>query len=190
MYADEEAIAAAQRGVREELGERSSDLTSDDALQALLLHTTVEVKPSASFPNLMSRYTFYEVQLRVPGLPTGSFKTNEVQDGGKAVTHFWEWRDAMIQPRHGLRLSPEQTRLLERLFPGCARVDAQVRAPPFTLSPPMGAAYAHPDGVESTSPTPPRSTHLPSSPQWTHLPNRPPCHTAHGSCCTAASPRP
>ena len=118
MYAGEGHAAAALRGASEELC-MSVPLDPSDVM---LLHETVEVKPSASYPNLMSRYTFYEVGMVIPGLPTSSFETTEKQ-GDVGVVHHWEWHDAMIQPQGSLSLTPTQTRLLERMFAGCACVE-------------------------------------------------------------------
>ena len=75
---------AAIRGAREKLGNEM------EVSYAKLLHTTDEVKPSASYPELLSRYTFYEVELRIPGLPSTSFETT-VQRGDKTQQRFWEW---------------------------------------------------------------------------------------------------
>lgn len=117
MFATEDPIDAAVRGTKEELGvELSHGLTTGS-----LLHETVEVKPSASYPNLMSRYTFYEVGVVLDNLPTEPFQTTEAS-GSKRTVHFWSWHDAMIQPRAPLVLLPAQTRLLETLFAGSSRV--------------------------------------------------------------------
>ena len=120
MFAGEDPLEAAVRGCREELGARMTCEPTEIAL----LHKTVEVKPSASYPNLMSRYSFYEVQLCIGSLPARGFETVEVQ-GEKQVRHVWAWREAMIQPQRGLALPPTQTRLLERLFAGASRVEVE-----------------------------------------------------------------
>ena len=75
---------AAIRGAREKLGD------DKEVSYAELLLETDELKPSASYPELMSRYTFYEVELRIGGLPSASFSTS-VQKKGKTKEYSWEW---------------------------------------------------------------------------------------------------
>ena len=121
VLANEDPVAAAVRGAREELAEKFVEPTG-----VRLLHETVEVKPSASYPTLMCRYTFFEVEMTIQGLPdAGPFDTTEV-DGGKRKVHVWEWCAPMIQPRMGLELSEPQLRLLERIFAGASRVSVRM----------------------------------------------------------------
>ena len=117
MVADEDPLEAAVRGAREELAERFVQPTG-----MRLLHETIEVKPSASYPTLMCRYTFFEVEMAITGLPDTSFQTTE-HDGTKRKVHWWEWHLAMVQQSEDLELSDAQVSLLERLFAGSPRLE-------------------------------------------------------------------
>ena len=105
---------AAARAIREELGDAYAERMLPE--EAELLHQTVELKFSPSFPGLVSRYIFYEVLVRFSSLPDGPFQTRESKGNGKHIVHHWEWRDALIQPQAGLVLTTAHIRLLERLF--------------------------------------------------------------------------
>jgi len=110
----EMAEVGAVRGVKEELG---WEVVGDPRL----LHTTVEVKPSESYPGLMSRYTFYEYALNVRGLTEEHFQPAfQTVEGDKI--HHWQWRDAIVQPLDGLVLRDADVRLIERLFERATRV--------------------------------------------------------------------
>ena len=110
----EMAEVGAVRGVQEELGWEVVGAPR-------LLHTTVEVKPSESYPGLMSRYTFYEYALNVRGLTEEHLQPAfQTVEGDKI--HHWQWRDAIIQPSDGLELRDADVRLIERLFERATRV--------------------------------------------------------------------
>ena len=111
---DEVAEDGAVRGVKEELGWEVVGAPR-------LLHTTVEVKPSESFPGLMSRYTFYEYALNVRGLSEEHLKPLFITVEGDRK-HHWQWRDAIVQPLEGLELRDADVRLIERLFEKATRV--------------------------------------------------------------------
>ena len=111
---DEVAEDGALRGVKEELGWEVVGAPR-------LLHTTVEVKPSESYPGLMSRYTFYEYALNVRGLPEEHLKPLFITVEGDRK-HHWQWRDAIVQPLDGLELRDADVRLIERLFEKATRV--------------------------------------------------------------------
>ena len=113
---DEMAEVAAVRGVQEELGWEVVGAPR-------LLHTSAEVKPSESYPGLMSRYTFYEYALNVRGLPEEHLKPAFRTVEGDKI-HHWLWRDAIVQPSDGLKLRDADVRLIERLFgrATCVRV--------------------------------------------------------------------
>lgn len=113
---DETQLDGAARGIREELEGRACE-----SLRAH--HETIEIKPTQTYPGLVCRYTFCEVEAVVEDLPEDSFETTEV-DGGKQVTHCWDWRMPLVQPDDDLILEPVQTRLLERLFSDCSSIRA------------------------------------------------------------------
>ena len=51
---------------------------------------TVKVEASPSYAGLPTRYTFYDCEVDVPGLPEGPFPTRE--EGDAVRLHHWEWR--------------------------------------------------------------------------------------------------
>ena len=114
---DETQFQAAARGIREELEGRPCH-------SLVAHHETIEIKPTLTYPGLVCRYTFLEVEAVVEGLPDGDFETVEGHAGGKQVTHVWEWRMPLVQPDADLLLTPVQTRLLERLFSDCSSIRA------------------------------------------------------------------
>jgi len=85
MKPGESVRQAALRCVREELGVTvGAEAARPDETP------TVEVVASPSYAGLPTRYTFYECEVDVPGLPDGPFPTRE--DGDAVSVHHWEWR--------------------------------------------------------------------------------------------------
>ena len=125
IFAHEAPETAALRGVRAELGDQ---LMSEPRLLGVL-HETQEVKYSASYPGLRSRYTFYEVQIEIKGLPSEPFTTVEPKGEKGNATHHWEWRNALVVLNGDMDIlskdravTATRLRLLESLFSGCSRV--------------------------------------------------------------------
>ena len=129
MTRDEHAVAAAIRGVKQELG----DTLMTKARSLGILHETCTVRDSASYPGLRTHFTSYEVGVEVEGLPETSFTTSEVDATYTAATptseskqtiieHFWSWRKQLAQLKRGCALVPSQMRLVDRLFAGCSKV--------------------------------------------------------------------
>jgi hypothetical protein len=90
MLSGESVETAAIRCVQEELG-----ITLDERALVPGTHTVAEnERYSQSFPELLSRYTVHEVEIRVPGLPDTPFSTKESLDGTDTAIqdHYWEWR--------------------------------------------------------------------------------------------------
>jgi 8-oxo-dGTP pyrophosphatase MutT (NUDIX family) len=85
MKPGETVRQAAVRCVLEELGVRVGEESArpDET-------PTVKVETSPSYAGLPTRYTFYDCEVDVPGLPEGPFSTRE--DGDKVSLHHWEWR--------------------------------------------------------------------------------------------------
>lgn len=98
LIGSEPPVAAARRGVSEELGSAFSSKGSLLAPERVVvdedsLQTFVTSHPSAvSYPGLPCRYTLTRVNATVAGLPWGPFSTTEPRPGGVLRTH-WEWRD-------------------------------------------------------------------------------------------------
>jgi 8-oxo-dGTP pyrophosphatase MutT (NUDIX family) len=92
---------AALRCVREELGIALDDGDGDDGADGAFpgnrVPVATELRFSPSYPGLPTHYTFYECELDVPGLPDGSFTTQEA--GDPVAIHFWEWHEK--QQTHG-----------------------------------------------------------------------------------------
>jgi hypothetical protein len=85
MKPGETVAQAAVRCVREELGVVVPETAARPDETAM-----VEVESSPSYAGLPTRYTFYNCEVDVPGLPEGPFPTRE--DGDAVRTHHWEWR--------------------------------------------------------------------------------------------------
>jgi len=86
MKPGETVRQAALRCVREELG----IAIDDDASGCGESPVSVQVRISPSYPGLKTRYTYFECEVDVPGLPEGRFTTGEA---GDAVSeHVWQWR--------------------------------------------------------------------------------------------------
>lgn len=112
IYGNETPEDAALRAVREELEGRQGHVVQS------ALHQTFEQKTSDSYPGLMCRYTFFELEVEIlkvdgtPGLPSESrFVTKEGR-----IEHVWHWRDPLVRLQGGLSLKDREVRLLERLF--------------------------------------------------------------------------
>jgi hypothetical protein len=86
MKPGETVKQAALRGVHEELG------IAVPAENARAVETPVEVRRdvSPSYPGLPSRYTIYDCEVDVPGLPREPFTTTETGDAIRI--HHWEWQ--------------------------------------------------------------------------------------------------
>lgn len=89
LHPSETPLAAAQRCIQEELAV---------AVTAIVIPTQNPAKrvicdESASYPSLLSRYTFYTVQAQVVGLPYHNFTTPNAAhgDGDPIVAHHWSW---------------------------------------------------------------------------------------------------
>ena len=85
---------AATRGVEEELGSLFDNDMSRVTVSAETAKTTFEEKGSQSFPGLMTRYEFEEIDAEVKGLPSTNFKTLEYEKKKLKQTHHWEVRFA------------------------------------------------------------------------------------------------
>ena len=85
MKPGESVRQAAVRCVREELGV----IVHEDAARPDE-RPTVKVESSPSYAGLPTRYTFYDCEVDVPGLPDGPFQTRE--EGDVVRIHHWEWR--------------------------------------------------------------------------------------------------
>lgn len=84
----ETPIAAALRGLQEELGLRESDLHVLDHSK----ESRSEVRESSSYPGLKTRYKIYTVRVKVSNLPKDDFVTYErVEDSNKVIRHNWCW---------------------------------------------------------------------------------------------------
>jgi len=86
MKPGESVRQAALRCVREELGVT----VGEAAARPDETPRTVKVEASPSYAGLPTRYTFYDCEVDVPGLPDGPFPTRE--DGDAVSVHHWEWR--------------------------------------------------------------------------------------------------
>ena len=80
---------AAKRGVREQLG-AAIENKEENIKVKWSGRLEEEEKSSQSFPGLVTRYKFYEVDASVRGLPKVSFKTQEQENGKVKETHHWE----------------------------------------------------------------------------------------------------
>jgi len=85
MKPGESVREAALRCVREELG-----VTVGDTAARPDETPKVKVESSPSYAGLPTRYTFYDCEVDVPGLPDGPFPTDE--EGDAVRVHHWEWR--------------------------------------------------------------------------------------------------
>lgn len=85
MKPGESVSQAAVRCVREELGV----IVPEEAARPDE-RPTVTVEFSPSYAGLPTRYTFYQCEVDVPGLPEGPFPTRE--EGDAVRIHHWEWR--------------------------------------------------------------------------------------------------
>ena len=83
-------MAAATRGVKEELGSLFNNDMSRVTVFLETATTTIEEKGSQSFPGLLTRYEFEEIDAEVRGLPSSNFKTLEYDKGKLKQTHHWE----------------------------------------------------------------------------------------------------
>lgn len=91
MKPGETVTQAAIRCVREELG-----ITVPERAARPDERPTVKSESSPSYAGLPTRYTFYDCEVDVPGLPDAPFTTRE--HGDAARIHQWEWR-----PENGVR---------------------------------------------------------------------------------------
>lgn len=87
MKPGETTRQAALRCVREELGVA----VEEPACKCDESPASVKVSVSPSYPGLPTRYTYFECEVDVPGLPDGSFETDE--EGDAVSRHLWEWRE-------------------------------------------------------------------------------------------------
>ena len=85
MFAGEDPVGAAVRGVKEEIG---MDCVAEPGVRVYS-----KIDKSASFPTLDGRYTVYEVGVTVPGISDQPFTTKEPSEAGER-THCWAWKEA------------------------------------------------------------------------------------------------
>jgi len=94
MLYREAPLAAAWRGIAEELGLTGAAEGVTVEVDAASLTQWRERCVSRSFPSLLSNYNLHQFDAVVSGLPEGSFYTSEpagIRPGGKLL-HRWEWR--------------------------------------------------------------------------------------------------
>lgn len=86
----ERPIDTAMRCLREELGVARHDVE----IVITAPPPRREVRPSPSYPGLVTEYTFHTVEARVNGLPDDDFVTYEYGADGRAwsMRHDWAWR--------------------------------------------------------------------------------------------------
>lgn len=90
MLPGESSVEAAIRCLQEEFAVGREDIEIVEAGAA----TRQDERMSQSYPGLLSRYTFHQVEARVRGLPRTGFWTTERADGteGAVRQHRWEWQ--------------------------------------------------------------------------------------------------
>jgi len=90
MFAMETPIAAAKRGLEEELG---GAIGEQAALDPSSLTQWRETRESQSYPTLVSHYNLHQVDAVVDGLPSSTFSTFEHDTDARLVlSHVWEWK--------------------------------------------------------------------------------------------------
>ena len=58
-----------------------------------------KVEQSKSYPGLITKYTFHDVDTNVPNLPTDDFTTPETGKDDAVAIHYWSWwPEAMVLP--------------------------------------------------------------------------------------------
>jgi 8-oxo-dGTP pyrophosphatase MutT (NUDIX family) len=94
MRAGEDYLAAARRGLLEELGLQPEQITlfPDTYRQR---HTITE---SPSYPGLPTRYTFHQIEAAVSNLPTTDFwhDNDSYEKGDPVKRHHWAWLDPQL----------------------------------------------------------------------------------------------
>jgi len=93
MFAREDPLAAARRGVSEELGAAIHQGARVDVDERSLVQWR-ETRESASYPSLVSHYNLHEYGATVAGLPAHRFSTIEFGHsrlGKWQLAHVWEW---------------------------------------------------------------------------------------------------
>ncbi len=90
MQPGESPVDAARRCLREELGVGCQDIE----IVASAHPPRREVRPSQSYPELATVYTFHTIEARVQGLSDSNFITHEYSDEGRTwvMQHDWTWK--------------------------------------------------------------------------------------------------
>ena len=100
IKADEEPLAAARRGILEELRSALSYGSGGVHLRPDTLHTWEERRDSASYPSLPTYYKIHQVDAVVADLPDEGFSSIEYSDestdaSDSILVHIWEWRQTV-----------------------------------------------------------------------------------------------
>ncbi len=91
MHPTEDPLTAARRCLVEELGVAATAIFIEPAQAIGERQTTTE---SASYPGLLTHFTFYQVTAHVHNLPTTNFTTPNAAHahGDPVVAHQWRWQ--------------------------------------------------------------------------------------------------
>lgn len=97
MLPGEEPLGTARRCLVEELG---VDGTTDVSFPPQQIRERQELVESASYPGLITQFTFYQVIVQVQHLPTTDFTTTNAahEHGDPVVAHHWRWQ--RLPPEH------------------------------------------------------------------------------------------
>ena len=97
MLPDEEPFGTAQRCLVEELG---IDDATDVRFPPQQIRERQELVDSASYPGLITQFTFYQVVVQVQHLPATDFTTTNAAHahGDPVIAHHWHWQ--RLAPEH------------------------------------------------------------------------------------------
>lgn len=96
MLPGEDPFGTARRCLVEELG---MDGTTDVSFPPQQVRERQELVESASYPGLITHFTFYQVMAQVQHLPTTDFTTVNTahEHGDPVIAHHWRWQQLAQQ---------------------------------------------------------------------------------------------
>ena len=97
LLAEESYLEAAIRCVREEIGVPSDRVSLLESSH----RESIELKPSLSYPGVLTLYRLHTVQAHVTGLPGNDFSCENTSTADPIVRHHWIWKSVDgISPIH------------------------------------------------------------------------------------------